>query len=373
MTPRWLHPGAWWIWALGLAAAASRTTNPLLLCLILAVVALVVAARKPATPWARSFGAFLKLGLVVIAVRVAFQVIFGAATGLTVLFTLPSIALPEWMAGVRIGGDVTAEGLLIGLYDGLRLAVLLACIGAANSLASPSRLLKSVPAALYEVGVALVIALTFAPMLVTDIDRVRQAQRLRGRPHRGLRAIAASAIPVFEGALDRSVSLAAAMDSRGYGRTAHVPATRRRAVSLLLLAGLVAIGIGAYGLLAGGGRTPWMGAPLGLAGVVAAVIALRLAGARSLRTRYRPDPWRWQEWFVSLSGVLAGVTVAWAAGSGLPGMSPPVIPPGWPDLPALPALMVLLAAAPAVVAPPIPRSRTRVAPSPTRIPEAVGA
>jgi len=220
MTPRWLHPGAWWVWALGLAAAASRTTNPLLLALILAVVALVVTARKPDAPWARSFRAFLTLGLVVIVVRVVFQMVFGAAMGVTVLLTLPSVALPDWMAGVRLGGEVTAEGLLLALYDGFRLAVLLACVGAANSLASPARLLKSVPAALYEVGVAVVIALTFAPMLISDIERVRTAQRLRGRPHRGIRAIAASAIPVFEGALDRSVSLAAAMDSRGYGRRA---------------------------------------------------------------------------------------------------------------------------------------------------------
>ena len=35
--PRWTHPGAWWVWALGLATAASRTTNPLLLGLIVAV------------------------------------------------------------------------------------------------------------------------------------------------------------------------------------------------------------------------------------------------------------------------------------------------------------------------------------------------
>jgi len=35
--PRALHPGAWWLWALGLAAAASRTTNPLLLALVVAV------------------------------------------------------------------------------------------------------------------------------------------------------------------------------------------------------------------------------------------------------------------------------------------------------------------------------------------------
>jgi len=357
MTPRWLHPGAWWLWALGLAAAASRTTNPLLLGLILAVVALVVAARKPDAPWARSFRAFLTLGLVVIVVRMVFQIVFGAAMGLTVLVTLPSASLPEWMAGVRLGGDVTAESLLYAFYDGLRLAVLLACIGAANSLASPARLLKSVPAALYEVGVALVIALTFAPMLVSDIDRVRTAQRLRGRPHRGIRAVAATAIPVFEGALDRSICLAAAMDSRGYGRTAHIPKARRRAVSVLLLAGLVAIGIGAYGVLAGGGRSPWLGAPLGLVGVIAAVLALRLAGARSVRTRYRPDPWAWQEWVVSASGIVAGLVIAYASGNGLPGMSPPIIPPGWPDLPIVPAVAVMVALLPMVVAPPLPRPR----------------
>ena len=31
--PRALHPGAWWLWALGLATAASHTTNPLPLAL----------------------------------------------------------------------------------------------------------------------------------------------------------------------------------------------------------------------------------------------------------------------------------------------------------------------------------------------------
>ncbi|MCC6183209.1 MAG: energy-coupling factor transporter transmembrane protein EcfT, partial [Microthrixaceae bacterium] len=41
-----MHPGAWWIWALGLATAASRTTNPLVLGLLIAVVALVVSARR---------------------------------------------------------------------------------------------------------------------------------------------------------------------------------------------------------------------------------------------------------------------------------------------------------------------------------------
>ena len=32
--PRDLHPVAWWVWALGLATAASFTTNPLVLLTI---------------------------------------------------------------------------------------------------------------------------------------------------------------------------------------------------------------------------------------------------------------------------------------------------------------------------------------------------
>ena len=39
---RLLHPGAWWLWAGGLAVVALRTTNPLLLGLVLGVVAFVV-------------------------------------------------------------------------------------------------------------------------------------------------------------------------------------------------------------------------------------------------------------------------------------------------------------------------------------------
>ena len=95
--PRWLHPAAWWIWALGLAAAASRTTNPLLLGLIIAVAALVVSARKPDAPWGRSFMFFVRLGVAVIVIRVAVQLILGAAFGTTILVPLPGLALPTWL------------------------------------------------------------------------------------------------------------------------------------------------------------------------------------------------------------------------------------------------------------------------------------
>ncbi len=235
------------MWALGLAVAASRTRNPVLLILILVVAGFVVAARRSDAPWANSYIAFLKLGLVVIGVRVVLQALLSTRSqGNYVLFTLPQIPLPEWANGVKLGGEVTAEAVLTALYDGLQLAVMLCCIGAANALASPRRLLKSLPGALYEMGVACVVALTFAPQLVTDARRIRAARRLRGRTRGSFRT---TAMPVLEGALDRSVELAAAMDSRGYGRTAHVPRRQRRITGGSVLLGLLGIALGVYSLL----------------------------------------------------------------------------------------------------------------------------
>ncbi|HTC69173.1 MAG TPA: hypothetical protein VK662_06365, partial [Acidothermaceae bacterium] len=62
-----LHPGAWWAWSLALGAAATRTTNPLVLLLLIAVAGFTVAARRSPQS-ARSFGFFLRLGIVVLVV-----------------------------------------------------------------------------------------------------------------------------------------------------------------------------------------------------------------------------------------------------------------------------------------------------------------
>src|SRR5579859_2925502 len=74
--PRALHPVAWWIWALGLAIAVNRTTNPLLLILTLSVLAFVVANRRTDAPWARAFKYYLMIALFVIVVRIVFQSVF---------------------------------------------------------------------------------------------------------------------------------------------------------------------------------------------------------------------------------------------------------------------------------------------------------
>lgn len=347
---RWLHPGAWWVWAIGMATAASRTTNPVVLVTLLCVSALVVASRRPDAPWSRSFLVFLKLGLLVIAIRVVFQVFLGAPMGTTVLFTMPSIGLPDWLAGLRIGGVVTLESVVFAVLDGLRLATMLACLGAAASLASPYRLLRAMPAALYQVGVAVVVALTFAPAMVTDVQRVRQARRLRGRPDRGLRGVTGAAMPVFHGALDRSVGLAAAMDSRGYGRTAGRSRTAVRVTGGLLLTGIAGICMGLYGLLDSSWSSNTGLVVLGL-GLVLGVVGMFQAGKSSTRTRYRPDPWSWPEWLTATSGVVAAVAT-FAQGLMDPASLQSLITPlTWPTVPWLALVGILFAALPAFLTP----------------------
>jgi len=351
--PRGLHPGAWWLWALGLATAASHTTNPLPLGLLVAVAALVVVRRRGDAPWALAFRMYLVLGAVIVTMRVVFRIVFGGGQGDHVLVRLPDIPLPAWAAGIRLLGPVAAEQVLGGFYDGLRLAAMLICLGAANALANPKRLLKAVPGALYAVGTAVVVALSVAPQLVESVLRVRRARRLRGASGQGIRALRGIAVPVLADALDRSLALAAAMDSRGYGRTAAVPAGQRAVTGALVLGGLVGVCAGTYGLLDATGPG-YLGLPMLLTGLATAVVGMLLAGRRVRRSRYRPDRWRPTELFVAGSGLAAAALTVLAGAVDPERLYPPVSPLTWPELTPLTLVAVAVAAVPAWLAPPPP-------------------
>ncbi len=354
--PRDLHPVAWWLWALGLAAAASRTTNPWLLGLVVLVASVTVLARRTDAPWALSFRIYLLLGLVVICMRVVFRVLLGGY-GETVLVELPTIPLPDWAAGVTLLGPVTAEAVLSGAYDGLRLATIIICVGAANSLANPRRLLGSLPPALYEVGTAVVIALSLFPQLAESVQRVRQARRLRGDPGRGVRALRRIVVPVLEDALERSLALAASMDARGYGRSGTLTAAQRRVTGTLLVAGLVGLCVGSYAFL--DATAPRVLAwPMLAAGLVLAATGFVAAGRRVRRTRYRPPQWHPADVLTAATGVAVAVLMTVALADRLDVALPDPSAP--PPLTALSLAAVLLGVLPAFCTPmPVLHGRQR--------------
>ena len=304
--PRDLHPIAWWSWAIGLATAASLTTNPLLLALIMGSATVVVMARRSGHPYGRSFRLYAMLALFTVIMRVVFRLVFGGQEIGNVLLDLPEIPLPEWAAGIRLLGPVTSEALLAGLYDGLRLATIIICVGAANSLANPKRLLASVPPALYEMGSALVVAVTIFPQLADSARRVRAAQALRGGATSGVGRLRRFLVPVLEDALERSLSLAAGMDTRGYGRSGGATVRERWVTGSLLLLALVGICVGTYAWL--DPTAPQVLAlPMLGAGVAVAVVGLVSAGRRVQRSRYRPDRWGGPESLTAAIGVAVAV------------------------------------------------------------------
>lgn len=357
--PRDLHPVAWWCWAIGLAAGASSTTNPLVLLLLIAVATVCVYACRGDQPWSRSYRLYLWLAAVVLVIRILFRVLLGGNDAGHVLFTLPEIPLPDWAAGISLLGPFSREELLAAVYEGLRLAALLLAVGAANALANPKRLMKSLPPALYEIGTAMVVAITVLPQLADSARRVRAAQQLRGGPGgrfsrlRGLRRLM---VPVLEDALERSMALAAGMDTRGYGRAGEASRAQRRGTGALMVAGLLGICVGTYAFLDATAPRLLAGPMLAL-GSLLAVAGFVVAGRRVRRTRYRADRWRLPEVVVAASGLVVAVGLwcvqRWEVAVAHPGVL------GVPELSLLAVGSVLCGVVPVWVAPPPLTVRSR--------------
>ncbi|WP_110238978.1 energy-coupling factor transporter transmembrane component T [Nocardioides gilvus] len=357
--PRELHPVAWWTWAVGIAAAASMTTSPWLLGLLVAVTCLVVVSCRGDGPWARAFKLYLWLAVITVVIRVFFRVLLGGSEVGHVLFRLPSVPLPEWAAGIQLLGPATREQILAGLYDGMQLACILLAFGAANALANPKRLLKVMPPALYEIGSAMVVAVSVLPQLVDSARRVKHAQELRGGEPGRIRGLRRLLVPVLEDAFDRSLALAAGMDARGYGRAGGTDPKARRVTGALMVTALLGTCVGVYGFL--DSTTPaWIGLPMLGLGALCAVLGMASAGRRVQRTRYRPEKWQQAELLIAGSAVLTAVLVWWVGRT-----SGSIAHPGVEVLPQITLLALcapLVALVPILVAPPAPTVANRTVP-----------
>jgi len=208
----------------------------------------------------------LRFIAVILIIRMTIAMLIGVPIPGTTLFTLPTLPLPDWIAGIRIGGPVTSERLLSTLGEVMIIVGVVALFGAATSLASPHRSIRALPFAFYQLGLILTVATSIFPQLVASIKRIRVARRLRGQSVGGIRNWRKIAMPLLEDALERSLDLSAAMESRGFGqrikRTSYRPDSwgvlESSILASALLSGLLAtisagnsLAIGISGFLAG--------------------------------------------------------------------------------------------------------------------------
>ena len=211
------HPLTWWLWA-ALFCATLLLANSRWISIALVISTIAVAfTQKKSSPWSQTFDWALRFAILAFGIRMMIAVLIGVPMPGKTLFVLPQVTLPDLFVGIRVGGPVTTQRLLSGFDEAILLVALILLFATANSLSNPHSLLRILPKRFYGLGLASVISSSVAPQAARAIVRVRNARRLRGQKSRGLRSWRGIALPVLEDSLERSIDLAASLESRGYG------------------------------------------------------------------------------------------------------------------------------------------------------------
>jgi energy-coupling factor transport system permease protein len=208
---------SWWLWSITLAITSIRTQNNIFIFALILLFIVVVNQRRNTQNWANPFKLTLQLALVAMVIRLIFAVLIGTPLPGEVLFSLPRLQLPEWLAGIRVGGDVTKERMLLVFTESMKFAIVLIAFGAASALSSPVQIIKSISGRVYLFGVVLIIAVSVLPQIVQSFNRVLAARRMRGLAKLSVKNFRSVITPVLEESLERALDLSAAMESRGFG------------------------------------------------------------------------------------------------------------------------------------------------------------
>ncbi len=116
--------------------------------------------------------------------------------------------------------DITLEATAAGVFNGLRVIVIVTAFGLLSAAVDPDELLRMFRRVSYRSALTATLATRLVPVLARDATRMSDAARCRPHPP-GRLAVARAALA---GALDRAVDVAAALEVRGYalgGRTAR--------------------------------------------------------------------------------------------------------------------------------------------------------
>lgn len=291
---------AWVAWLLGAATVTMVARNPLYSLILLACSQLVnrTCARQDSAlqlPMA-------KMAAVILLFSGLFSGLF-IHSGDQIVVHLPD-SLP------LVGGSITLEAFLSGIANGLLLFALLSLFVTFNRVVSGERLVRLAPRAFKDLGIVTLVALTYVPETARQVERIREAQAVRGHQVRGLRDWQPLVIPLLIGGLERAMSLSEAMVARGFGATERKPLSESAIVWLALSTGLtfggwiVALWWGTAGYL------------VMVAGIVMLVTSIWSAGRGVSVTRYRPRSWQVRDSVLVGLSLLPALILMMGSGAG---------------------------------------------------------
>jgi energy-coupling factor transport system permease protein len=316
-----VNAAAWGLWFCAVAVIPLVTRNPLYLVLALLVVLAVYVSLPKRRGAARAWRLFVIVGASLALVSVLFNV-------LTVHIGDRAFArLPEdWPI---VGGPLTWNALVYGLLSATAIATLLLAAATFNTVVRQGDVIRLLPGSFTSLGVAGSVAVTAVPGTIAAAHDIYDAQRARGQQFRGPRAATGLVLPLLGSGLERALTLAEALETRGFGASAagkDVPPARPsrgaaplapsppgdhprqgqqapgdprlRPITIVPVAFLTT----ALALL-GTGRV-WVG--LVMLGI-ALWVALRLGRERQERTHFRPLEWNVASSFVAGASLASGV------------------------------------------------------------------
>jgi energy-coupling factor transport system permease protein len=205
-----MNPRALAAWCLSGITVALATGNPIYRLLLLLCALNVLTALRRADASLR--GLLIALG-VAAAMAIAITTL-ASHTGAHPFLVLPA-GLPV------IGGALTLEAVLFGAATGLGIAAAVLAAAPLSLVLQPYELVDALPAALARTGAAVGTALNLIPGIARSAVEIRDAQRMRGWRSRRIREWPDLAVPVVLTALEGSITLAEAMEARGYGSGAR--------------------------------------------------------------------------------------------------------------------------------------------------------
>ena len=201
-----MNPRALAAWSLSGITIALATGNPVYRVLVLlCALNVLVALRRPEVSLRGLGTALMVAGLIAIAVTT-----LASHTGDHAFLVLPP-AIPV------LGGVLTVEAVFFGASTGVGIAAAVLSAAPLSLVLMPNSLVDALPSALARTGAAIGTALNLIPGIARSATEIRDAQRMRGwRPGR-VREWPDLAVPVVLTALESSITLAEAMEARGYG------------------------------------------------------------------------------------------------------------------------------------------------------------
>jgi len=287
---------AWLAWGLAAMVPLLVARHPLLVLEELLIVLAVwnVWAQRAASGWRW----IVRLAVVFLVVGVIFNVLTVHA-GNQVLAILPD-ALP------LVGGPLTLNALSYGVVSG---ATILTLVLVGTTVAAGlvwADLARALPPRLAPLAVAGSVAWAFLPGTAAAFRDIRETQAARGHRVRGARDLPPLIVPLLGGGLERAMTMAEALEARGFGGPAAAPG---RAVGRWTMLGALGSGmLAAYAFAVGRA-----GLAVGGLAVTLVLAALTTRGASPTRptTRYRELVWHPADRAVTGAAALALVAFLW--------------------------------------------------------------